>query len=177
MNYNGRQIVQNGIVTGEIPEENIQPNGVDLNVIDFQRVIGNGHIPQEGRTLLPMKETVQPIDGGHGNMQYHLEPGIYEVTFQQGCKIPSGQRMNLIHRSSVARNGGQIVSSMFDSGFETDNIGTTIKLNVPVIIDYGARICQAYCTSVNEVAPEDMYNGQWQRDSQRVDGRERIDSN
>ena len=65
-----------------------------------------------------------------------------------------------------------IVSSLFDAGFKTDNIGTVMHVRVPIQIEVSARICQAYTDNSNEV--ENLYEGQWQGDVQRTDGREEV---
>ena len=63
-----------------------------------------------------------------------------------------------------------IVSSLFDAGFETQNMGTVMHVRIPIQIEVGARVCQAYCSTSNEV--KNLYEGQWQGDVQRTDGRE-----
>lgn len=168
-NLTGKQIVEKGIVTNVKNADCIQQVGVDLELIEIQRIIGGGLIPKQGKTRLPAYQPVElqrriDVEGKvfHG---WVLEPGAYDIVLKQGCRIPVNQRLQIVQRSSVLRNGGLLASSMFDPGFETKNIGTVMHINAPITIEYEARVAQAYCTEVNEV--ENLYNGQWQGDQQR----------
>lgn len=192
MNLTGKQLVELGIITGPIEEENIAQHGVDLNLCGVRRIAGSGFIPAEGKTILSKYEEVEPHKIGLWSsgmigpevtrednevkniLVWQLEPGVYDITLVQGCNIPNNQKLELIQRSSLLRNGALIVSSLFDAGFKTQNIGTVIHVRVPIQIQVGARVCQAYCTSSNEV--QNLYNGQFQNDSQRKDGREEVKS-
>lgn len=169
-NLNGKQIVEQGIITNVINKECIQQVGVDLELIKIERVMGTGIIPQEGKTKLGTKIPVPMVDcpnpkGDEKTKGWLLTPGAYDITLEQGCKIPANQRLQIVQRSSVLRNGGVLASSMFDPGFETDHIGTVMFVFASVFIHFGARVAQAYTTEVNEV--ENLYDGQWQGDKQR----------
>ena len=176
MNLTGQEIKDRGIVTQqpfEIAEENIQQHGIDLNLVGVRRVVGGGVVPAQGKTILSKYEDIKPTKcdcEGNTEFRWDLEPGVYDITLAQGCKIPSDQRLELVQRSSLLRNGALIVSSLFDAGFETENIGTVMHVRVPISIGVGARICQAYVSGSNEV--KNLYEGQWQGDIQRNDGRE-----
>jgi len=102
------------------------------------------------------------LDGAHGWLLY---PGTYDITFNEGCKIP-GNLVGLIRqRSSLLRNGTVLHSSVFDPGFETDFMGTVMVVNETIFIEEGARVAQIYFHECDEV--DELYNGQWQGDSQR----------
>jgi len=156
---NGKEIVARGIVTN-VPEENIAQHGVDLNLIGVEKMKGVGLIPIKGKTTLPRYEEIVPIEG-----VWRLEPGVYNITFDQGCKIPNDQMLLIRQRSSLLRNGGSLHSSVFDAGFETTKIGTVMVLFHSVDIEYGARIAQIYNHVTDPV--ENLYNGQFQQDKQR----------
>jgi len=157
----GQELVDQKIITGEISAENVQQHGVDLNVIKIERLIGMGSIPKTGKTTLVMYEDVQKVDG-----YWILQPGeSYSVTFEQGCKIPADKMLLIRQRSSLLRNGTLLHSSVFDAGFETQNIGTMIVVTQPIRIEMGARIAQIYAHDSNIV--ENLYNGQFQKDQQR----------
>lgn len=158
---NGKEIVERGIVTN-IPTENVAQHGVDLNLILIERVMGIGFIPVVGKTQLPEYQRVEPTQSG----VWRLNPGTYNVTFAQGCKIPNNVMMLIRQRSSLLRCGGQLHSSVFDAGFETENIGTFMTLFHPIDIEVGARIAQIYNHETDPV--ENLYNGQWQGDKQRI---------
>lgn len=181
MNLTGKEIVEQGIVFQEpyiVPEENIAQHGVDCNLVGVRRIVGGGFVPATGKTTLAKYQTIPTVkldllvDDNPTRVIYvwDLEPGVYNITLAQGCKIPKNQRLELVQRSSLLRNGTMIVSSLFDAGFETQNMGTVMHVRIPIQIEVGARVCQAYCSTSNEV--KNLYEGQWQGDVQRTDGRE-----
>lgn len=169
-NLNGKQIVEQGIITKVVNEECIQQVGVDLELIEVRQILGMGLIPKEGKTRLPSTTLVELVDVPNPNDDktskgWLLHPGAYDITLKQGCKIPANQRLKIVQRSSALRNGTILASSMFDPGFQTENIGTVMIVHAPLYIHYEARVAQAYTSEVNTV--ENLYNGQWQNDKQR----------
>lgn len=158
---NGKEIVERGIVTN-IPAENVAQHGIDLNLIKVERIVADsvGFIPEVGKTVLPQYEEVHPIDG-----VWYLAPDTYNITFAQGCNIPSDQMLLIRQRSSLLRCGGILHSSVFDAGFKTAQIGTFMTIIRPIRIEVNARVAQIYnhiCTPV-----DNLYNGQYQQDKQR----------
>lgn len=172
MNLNGKQIVDHGIITKVDNPECVQQIGVDLEIIAIHQIVGHGIIPKEGKTKLPDYRPVEMVSCPNSNDNgttrgWFLLPGAYDITLKQGCKIPATQRLQIVQRSSLLRNGGLLASSMFDPGFETENIGTVMHIFAPIYIHYEARVAQAYVTRVNEVLEDSLYKGQWQGDQQR----------
>lgn len=156
----GKQLIEQGIITGPIEESNIQQHGVDLNVVEVHKLWGGGSIFRKSPTQLGIKEKITPRDS-----IFVLQPGVYDFTFKQGCKIPPNYWGEIIQRSSLSRNGTFIRSAIFDAGFETKNIGTIVTVMLPIHIEVGARIGQFVVHASNEV--KNLYNGQWQNDKQR----------
>lgn len=99
-----------------------------------------------------------------GNLGWLLYPGTYDVTFNEGCKIPNNRVAFIKQRSSLYRNGTIINSPVFDPGFETENMGTIMFVNEPIFIEMDARVAQIY---FHTCEPAEEYNGQWQHDKQR----------
>ena len=94
-----------------------------------------------------------------------LYEGVYDITFNEGCKIPNDKVAFIKQRSSLYRNGTIINSPVFDPGFESEFMGTIMYVHCPIFIEEKARVAQIYfheCTSTEE------YDGQWQFDRQRV---------
>lgn len=160
MNLNGKQLVEQGIITN-VPEENITQHGSDLNLIKVERLTTIGKIPKTGKTTLPIYEEVKL----NSNNEWELQPGHYNITFSQGCNLPNNQMVLIRQRSSIARCGAIIHSSIFDSGFCTNQIGTLMTVIHTICIEEGARVAQAYAHICNPV--ENLYNGQFQNDKQR----------
>jgi len=165
----GRELYEQGIITGNIDEGNIAQHGIDLNVSRIQRMLEVGVIPKKGKTKLVKYADVDiSVDNETQAMTWHLEPGAYNVDFEQGCKIPNDKMLLLRQRSSLLRNGTILHSSVFDAGFETENIGSVIVVAHPIQIEVGARICQVYAHDSNIVL--NTYDGQFQNDAQRKEG-------
>ena len=160
--YNAKELVDKGIITGPIKEKNVQMHGVDLNLIAVKRVLGGGHIPLLGKTVLGSYEDVPVVDG-----MWKLDPGVYDITFAQGCKIPNDIMMLIRQRSSLLRNGTMLHSSVFDAGFETEQMGTVMTVQLPITIEEGARVAQIYSHQGTPVGEDRLYTGQWQGDKQR----------
>lgn len=95
---------------------------------------------------------------------YFLTPGMYSLTFHQGCKLPANIKASIVHRSSVLRCGGVICSGVYDPGFEVDEMGAVLIVYEDLTIDIGARVAQIVMEECYAVAQDDLYNGQWQKD-------------
>lgn len=159
---NGQQLIEMGIIFGQIEQENISQHGIDLNVISINKIKGPGLIPSKGKTVLGRYDN-EVLDEFN---VWRLSPGSYDVTFSQGCSIPADLMLLIRQRSSLLRNGAIIHSSVFDAGFTTYNIGTIMILNEPLDIEFNARIAQIYAHTV-AVPVANLYDGQWQNDNQR----------
>lgn len=169
MNLTGKQLVEQKIITGSISNDNIAQHGIDLNLIRIQMIDGTyeeGIVRREGKTKLAKRIDCELDNVGKENEGWYLVPGTYDVTFAQGCKVPINKMLLIRQRSSLLRNGTILHSSVFDAGFETDNIGTVIIVTTPIYIERGARIAQIYAHNSNVV--ENLYDGQFQRDQQRT---------
>ncbi len=155
-----RQLIEEGIITN-VPEECIAQVGIDLQVKYFAKIVGSGFIPKVGKTQLPQYEK---LEWGEDNT-ITLQPGSYEVVFEQGCNFPDNVAGSIIHRSSVLRSGNLLISAEFDPGFQTTNIGSFMTVITPIKIEKGARLGQMICHRTE--IPADKYDGQWQNDKQR----------
>jgi len=102
------------------------------------------------------------LDGAHGWLLYE---GVYDITFNEGCKLPANRVAFIKQRSSLYRNGTIINSPVFDPGFETEFMGTLMYVHKTIFIEENARVAQIY---FHECQSAEMYNGQWQGDKQRT---------
>lgn len=163
MQLTGKQIVERGIVYNTC-EEGIQQQGVDVRLDCVHEVINFGHgmIPAKGKTTTNPRVEVATHNGF-----YCLPAGYYEVTFVEGCNIPANAAMYFKTRSSLVRCGADVRSGQFDGGFNTTQMGAFLKVEIPIMIEKGARIAQAIVTETYTVEDEYLYNGQWQNDKQR----------
>lgn len=188
MQLTGKQIVEKEIITNWC-SDGLQQQGVDVRLESVKKVeadiiegeteeeylIKPGEIPTKGKTKLPKYTEVKPFtyeveeDGIMVEKEkFYLSPGYYEVTYLEGCKIPNYAVLNFKTRSSLVRCGAIVHSGQFDAGFETDQMGSFLEVLVPITIERFARIAQAVVTETYEVDDENMYDGQWQNDKQRM---------
>ena len=168
---NAQQIIQEGLLKLERSHGKPAQVGYDLSLKQVNKIGANGPSGKIGKVLKDKTElgsyTPHPLmnlDGVHGWLLYE---GVYDITFNEGCKIPE-DRVGLIRqRSSMLRNGTVLHSSVFDPGFETEFMGTVMVVNETIFIEENARVAQIYFHPCVPVAEDNLYNGQFQGDTQR----------
>lgn len=111
-------------------------------------------------TYTPIEST--QLDGVEG---WLLHEGVYDITFNEGCKIPDNRVAFIKQRSSLYRNGAIINSPVFDPGFKTEFMGTLLYVHETIFIEQDARVAQIYFHGCD---PAEKYAGQWQGDKQRI---------
>lgn len=137
--------------------------GYDLSVKSIKKVVS-------GFSKLLIEETyidpdtyipieVQIIDDRE---VFVLFPGVYSITFDQGCKIPLDIVGFIEQRSSLIRIGAQIPHSPYERGYEVDQIGAIMIVHNFIQIERHARVAQMMM--YRSPKAEKAYNGQWQRD-------------
>jgi deoxycytidine triphosphate deaminase len=167
---NSSQILDEGLLKLENTQGKVAQVGYDLS-LKAVNVIGNrknltgfrvGKVLKD-KTELTNYEPYEQInlDGVKGWLLYE---GVYDITFNEGCKIPDNRVAFIKQRSSLYRNGAIINSPVFDPGFETEFMGTLMYVHCPIFIEENARVAQIY---FHECASAEMYSGQWQGDKQR----------
>jgi deoxycytidine triphosphate deaminase len=171
---NSQQIIEEGLLKLDHTKGKPAQVGYDLSLKSVQKVgnsIGNGMYAQGsiGKILKDKTEltTYTPKDTIllDGNEGWLLHAGVYDITFNEGCRIPSNRTAFIKQRSSLYRNGAIINSPVFDPGFETEFMGTLLYVFEPIFIEKDARVAQIYFhLSTNT---DIMYDGQWQGDKQR----------
>lgn len=140
--------------------------GYDLSLKQVN-LIKQSTVVLKDRTIPPQLEQVQLTERmiqGQRRVGWDLDIGCYDVVFHEGCDIDLNHTGLIRQRSSLYRSGALIASSVFDPGFQTDNIGTTLIVNQRIFIEQNARVAQIYFHEHDEAQP---YAGQWQNDAQR----------
>jgi deoxycytidine triphosphate deaminase len=166
---NAKQIIDEGLLLLEYTKGKPAQVGYDLSLKAVQKIgtgtVLNGKIGKvlKDRTELTtyIPTTTIKVDGMEGWLLYQ---GVYDITFNEGCKIPDNRVAFVKQRSSLYRNGAIINSPVFDPGFETQNMGTLLYVHETIFIEKDARVAQIY---FHECDPADKYDGQWQNDKQR----------
>ena len=168
---NAQQILDEGLLKLETTQGKPAQVGYDLTLKSVNQVGGRfGLIDQKiGKVLKDSTEltnytpfpTIQ-LDGVSG---WLLHSGVYDITFNEGCKLPANRVAFIKQRSSLYRNGAIINIPVFDPGFETENMGTLLYVHETLFIEENARVAQIY---FHECEAAELYNGQWQGDIQRT---------
>ena len=173
---NSQQILDEGLLKLETTKGKPAQVGYDLSLaqVNYIGTLGNNLVDVNqktariGKVLKDKTElttyTPYPLTSVDGVTGWLLYPGTYDITFNEGCRIPSNRVAFIKQRSSLWRNGTLINSPVFDPGFETDLMGTIMLVTETIFIEEGARVAQIY---FHECEPAEMYNGQWQGDVQR----------
>ena len=165
---NADQIIEKELLKLEQSKGKKAQVGYDLSLQTVKQIRANpqdkiGVVLRSSTSLAGYSDTEKvQLDG---NMGWLLYPGTYEITFWEGCKIPSDYVGLIRQRSSLLRNGTIIHSSVFDPGFETEFMGCVMRVNETIFIEEDARVAQIYFHDCVEVS--ELYNGQWQGDKQR----------
>jgi deoxycytidine triphosphate deaminase len=162
---NAKQILEKGLLELSESRGKAAQVGYDLSLKVVNK-IGSG-----GRVLVDKTHlgTYTPVEVQQiGDVKaWILTPGVYDITFWEGCNIPSNYVGLIRQRSSMLRNGTVLHSSVFDPGFQTQYMGTVMVVNEEITIEENARVAQIYFHECEPVSDEDLYSGQWQGDKQR----------
>ena len=168
MVLNSDQIVEKGLLKLEQSKGKKAQVGYDLSLQTVKQIRANPQdkigVVLKNSTSLAGYSDIEKLQLD-GNMGWLLYAGTYEITFWEGCKIPSDYVGLIRQRSSLLRNGTIIHSSVFDPGFETEFMGCVMRVNETIFIEEDARVAQIYFHDCVEVS--ELYNGQWQGDKQR----------
>lgn len=109
---NGRFVAQY-LNDGHVPEEQIQPNGVDLTIGTVFRTSGMAEFTESGYSK-PDRTMLEPKDDG----AYRLPPGQYPIIYGEKIEIPDGYVARVYPRSRLMRSGLHLTSALWDSGYE-----------------------------------------------------------
>lgn len=143
----------------DIDDEQFTPNGIDLRL---EKVMLPENISKSlfgivnGEKLIPDLIEIPPLEG-----KYILNPGK-KYFFNLGrVHIPEGYCQTYYLRSTIARAGGELYSSVGDAGYDGDIIvGFKVDGVASLVLEQGERVVQAltYVLSDNS----DSYDGVYQ---------------
>lgn len=98
---------------GDVPEAQIQPNGVDLTIGDVYRTSGEADFYALGYDK-PERTKMEKKNGGY----YRLPPGQYPIVYGEKIEIPEDYVARVYPRSRLMRSGLHLTSALWDSGYE-----------------------------------------------------------
>ena len=162
MNRNSNYIYNEKIID---PLKHAQPAqvGVDLTIAKIEEIQPGLAVFDTNSKL--KKDSIQykeaPYEIVEGVKHYLLRANTnYAIEFEQGLRQLNDNEWGLIiQRSSLLRTGCHIISSIWDPGFFTDTMGTTLFTgNTQVSIPVGCRVAQLL---IFDNEPTELYNGTW----------------
>ena len=141
-------------VLGDVDDEQIQPNGVDLRLGAVYEQVEPGRVGTSGKTVGERRELAAE------GVWYSLDPGGYVVEYADTVRIPEGHVGFLYPRSSLLRNSCMLDTAVWDAGYEGRGEGL-LEVYHTVELERDARIAQLVLA---EAEHADTYDGTYQRD-------------
>lgn len=138
---------------GDLRENQIQPNGVDLTLGATFEQVGTGRIERGGKTVGDRRE----LDPDEDDV-YRLDPGGYVVQYGERISIPARHIGFLYPRSSLLRNSAMLDTAVWDAGYQGRGEGL-LEVYHPIELQRGARIAQLVLA---DAAHEGTYEGSYQ---------------
>jgi deoxycytidine triphosphate deaminase len=161
MRINPKTILEKLIVKAaanqpDITPEQLQQNGIDLRLARAEKVVGQLELYADNRTVKPSLIEMQL-----SNNCYLFHAGEqYSLTFMEDLDIPSGMAALIIHRSTINRFAGTLISAHIDSGYRSQGgCGATFRPHTTTLIEVGARVAQIVIDTAEESS---LYSGQYQ---------------
>lgn len=141
-------------VVTEVSEDMVQPNAIDVKINRVYQLLSAAAIPKEGKTAPADVKEIACDDSF-----FYLHPGVYSFDAAHEVEMAEGEVGFLIPRSSLTRNGVDIRSGLYDSGYKGGINGLLVVHN-SINIEKGARVAQFVICKAEAVA---QYNGQYQK--------------
>jgi dUTP pyrophosphatase len=139
-------------VLGDLTEDQVQPNGVDLTLGAVYEQTSPGRIGRDGKSIGDRTE-IQPVDG-----VYELAPGGYIAEYGDKVVVPDDHIGFVLPRSSLLRNGCTMDTAVWDAGYAGRGEGL-LEVHHPIEIEQGARIAQFILAAA---AHDGRYDGAYQ---------------
>jgi dUTP pyrophosphatase len=140
-------------------DEQLQPNGFDLSLAEVGRFVGPGAIGRSNAEReLPAVEPL-PFDA---DGWLALDPGVYQVVFNEIVDLPNGLMALGRPRSSLCRAGATLHTAVWDAGYRGRSTSMLVVANrAGLRLARDARLLQLVFFTLN--APtKDGYAGNYQ---------------
>lgn len=140
------------------PDQQVQPNGIDLTVRTVARLVGAGRLgaAPDDRTL-PEQEPV-PFAKGWAT----LPPGPYLVTLNEIVHLPNDVMALGRPRSTLLRSGVAVHNAVWDAGYEgRSQVLLVVYHPAGFLLERNARIVQLVFFTLAQPA-EQGYQGAYQ---------------
>lgn len=108
-----------------------------------------------------LETSLKALIANSAKVYYLKANSAYAVELEQGIELGDEEFGLLYGRSSLNRVGLSLNQCLWDPGFKTDKMGTTLYTGpIPAFIPVGTRIAQIVIYPCDKVT--EAYNGQWQ---------------
>lgn len=122
------------------PENQLQPNGVDITLDRVSRFRGPGQIGvTNADRVLPQTEDLQFEPDG----SLYLPQGTYQVRFNETVNLPDNVMAYARPRSSLLRSGVALHTAVWDAGYSGRGVSLMVVYHPAGFrVARNARICQ-----------------------------------
>ena len=144
---------------GDLGDDQVQPNGVDLTLGAVFEQASGGRIGRDGKTVGDRRELDPETDDG--TPVYRLDPGGYVVQYGERIAIPEDHVGFLYPRSSLLRNACTIDTAVWDAGYEGRGEGL-LEVYHEIELEREARIAQLVLARADH---EGTYDGSYHREN------------
>lgn len=138
----------------EVQSGDAQPNAVDIRLDRVWRFVDGAsfEITDYYKNHAEREELFPDEDDF-----FHLEPGTYEICFENMVNVSEGEAGWVITRSTLNRNGAFITSGLYDSGYSGPMAGA-LHISIPTRIQRGTRVGQYL---IVRAETSELYNGDY----------------
>lgn len=142
-------------------DEQLQQVGIDLRLASASMVVGSGVLTLNKEATI--KPTLVPLPDTDAS--FFFQAGRqYSLDFMEGISVPEDMAALIIHRSTINRTIGLVLSGVYDPGFRSSGpSGAIFRPNVDVRIERGYRMAQVLFWSASAA---NLYDGQYQDEGQ-----------
>lgn len=123
-------------------DDQVQPNGVDLRLDRVYFLEGITSVPTDGKAKFEGRSSeILPKDGWFSLKPTMNTGSIYLVDFLEKINVREGYCANLITRSSLVRSGVDVITGLWDTGFQ-GQLGASLRVLNPINLQWGAKLAQ-----------------------------------
>lgn len=147
---------------GELNEDAIQPNGVELSIGELYRLEGEGRLRNKEYTK-PKRVEVLPVSGPENwEGQYKVDPdNSYVIKYSEKIHIPDAHVGLVFPRSRLMRSGLGVETAVWEAGYTGVGEGR-LTVGKPAKIEEGMRVAQIILIKTEEL--ENLYDGSHQKE-------------
>jgi len=154
-------IIEQGLVTEYLDlDKQLQPSGFDLSLESVEEFLGGGAVDFSNvERVIAETRTIEPDSDGWVN----LEKGVYKVVYNEVVKMPLNVAAIARTRSTLLRNGAEVVTAVWDPGYEGRS-SSMLTVHNPhgLLLKKDARVAQLIFFETGDV--EKGYSGVYQKE-------------